>query len=57
MFYLDEVLQYQASGDSIADTDLLNSDCNLPAAMYELNDPWDKFEGKICIREPNGVDT
>ena len=24
--------------------------------MYELNDPWRKFEGNICIVEPNGVD-
>ena len=51
----DEVLQYQASGETLADT-ITNVPIELPAAMYEVNDPWDKFNGKICYLRPNGVD-
>ena len=50
-----EVMKYQASGDSLVDT-TTNTALSLPAKMYELNDPWRKFEGNICIVEPNGVD-
>ena len=51
----NEVMKYQASGDSLVDT-TTNTALTLPAKMYELNDPWRKFEGNICIVEPNGVD-
>ena len=51
----DELLQYQASGDTLADT-ITNVPIALPAAMYEVNDPWDKFRDKICYLNPNGVD-
>ncbi len=50
-----EVMQYQASGDTLVDT-TTNTALTLPAGMYELNNPWGKFEGNICIVEPNGVD-
>ncbi len=52
----NEVMQYQVSGETIADT-VTNVPIVLPAGMYELNNPWSKFEGNICITEPNGVDT
>ena len=51
-----EIMQYQASGDSIAlvaSIDSSQTPLKLPEAMYELNDPWSKFEQKICIREPD----
>jgi hypothetical protein len=51
----DEILQYQASGDTLADT-ITNVPIALPAEMYEVNDPWDKFREKICYLRPNGVD-
>ena len=50
-----EVMQYQTSGDSLVDT-TTNTALVLPAGMYELNNPWGRFEGNICIVEPNGVD-
>ena len=50
-----EVMKYQVSGDSLVDT-TTNTALTLPAKMYELNDPWRRFEGKICIVEPNGID-
>jgi len=52
----NEVMQYQASGDTIADT-TTNTPIVLPAAMYEINDPWRKFQEKICFTQPNGRDT
>ena len=39
----------------MADT-ITNVPIALPAAMYEVNDPWDKFRDKICYLNPNGVD-
>ena len=51
-----EIMQYQAAGESIAlipSIDSSETPLQLPAAMYELNDPWSKFEQNICIREPD----
>ena len=54
-----EVVTYEVAGDSIAVSNdgSAKTPLALPAQMYELNDPWDKFEQKICILEPNGLDT
>ena len=52
------MLQYQVLEIQLAVSNTVtNTPIILPAQMYELNDPWDKFEQKICILEPNGVDT
>tara|TARA_B100001248_G_scaffold115151_1_gene86191 strand:- start:1280 stop:4441 length:3162 start_codon:yes stop_codon:yes gene_type:complete len=51
-----EIMQYEPSGETIAVVAALDASqtpLQLPSEMYELNDPWSKFEQKICIREPN----
>ena len=55
-----EVVKYQATTDTlavIAEQDASQTPLALPAKMYELGNPWEYFEGNICILQPNGVDT
>jgi hypothetical protein len=53
-----EVVTYEVAGDSLAvsNTGSAKTPLALPAQMYELNDPWNKFEQNICVVQPNGVD-
>ncbi len=51
----DEVMQYKVSGTTIADT-TTNVAIELPAGMYEVNQPWEKFRDNICFIQPNGID-